>query len=493
MTQNPPPSWANPPTCNSFPPTGTYTGYVYETYSNLQAGQEPLEARVDPHGNYTFYGYNDNSYNGSNYGVACSNAPYTGYLCSFPGEMCWSAAAGVNTYGATCTSPPAGATVYGYDPYGDLVSELDPDGNETTWSYDADGDLLTEISPIGNTASPPGGQAAYTTTNTYYWPGELESIKAPYNGNSFSTTLYTYDADGNLLTTTDPSGYVTTATYDADDRICWIAPGSYSSPSCLSAPTGATVYSYVANTGNPSQVKNGDGYTTTYRYDNPSYSGDPTYVVDGSGNTTSYVYDADGNECLADPGTDLYANNNVPTCTWQQGASFASYNMFGQQTESETADGNVTTYSYDPRFETKPTQIETPIKTTVATYDADGNLIQTGTGSSPSTITNYTSMAYTPDNQLCDRVPNQTTLTSCPTSPSVAGESTYVYDPDGHPQTMKDDVNGNVAKTSYTYDANSETTGETESYFGTGNKATVGYTYLSGGEVSVSPTRPTSW
>jgi len=459
-----PPGEAIPsnPGCLNAP--SVYTYYIYDGYGDLVSQQDNLH-------NVTNYGYNTTN-----------------------GELCWMAAPGVSIPGGTsCSAPPPGSTAYGYDAYGNRTSETDPNGNKTTWTYDLDGDLLTEVSPIGNSSPAPiGAPAGFTTTYTYYSPGQLESVQAPYFatllGNSFSTTTYTYDAVGNLLTRTDPAGYVTTATYDADNRICWTAPGSYSNPSCSQPPgSGATVFDsplpYVANTDNPQTVTDGDGHVTQYFYDNKAYAGDATRIIDGAGNLTSFVYDADGNQCLSLPGSNLYLNGNVPTCTWQGGATESSYDGLGNVTAVENADGVTTLYVYaDARFPTKPTQLVTPISTTTITYDADGHEVRSGVGSGMSTI-NWTSMAYTAMGQLCDRVPNSTIPTTCPSEPAVSGESTFSYDAGGQPAFMFDDVNGTIRGTGYGFDANGNMTTITESHWGTRNPAQVFYAYSAGNEL----------
>lgn len=465
--------WTAPPTAPISPPPDClhpapgYTLYNYDTFGDLISKQDPL-------------------FNTTNYGYNTTN-----------GELCWMANPGVPIIGATCSSPPSGSTVYGYDAYGNLTSQTDGAGHKTTWTYDLDSDLLTEVSPIGNEASPPiGGITAYTTTYTYYSAGQLESVKAPYIaflfGVEFSTTSYTYDAVGNLLTRTDPDGYVTTTTYDADNRICWTAPGSYSSPGCGSPagsgapPSGATTYHYVANTANPATVTDGDGHVAQYFYYNPAYPGDVTRLVDGSGNQSSYVYDNDGNLCLSVPGLNVYQSGSnpdgtVPTCTWQGGATLNVYDALGQVTQSENPNGASTYTTYgDARFPTRPTQRMTPISTTSYVYDAVGHLLKQST---PNGATSY---AYTNLGQVCDRIPSSTIPSVCPILPTTVGESELSYDgTTGNPSAIFDDTPSGISQTLYQFDANGEmlSISESDTVVNPNHSAEVDYYYDSGGQV----------
>lgn len=76
-------------------------------------------------------------------------------------------------------------------------------------------------------------------------------------------TLFTYDRNNRLLTTTDPAGHVTSQAYD--------------------------------DVGNPASKTDGRGKTTTFSYDAQNRL---TGVTNAKSDTTSYLFDANGN-CLA--------------------------------------------------------------------------------------------------------------------------------------------------------------------------------------------------
>src|SRR5262249_43610159 len=96
-----------------------------------------------------------------------------------------------------------------------------------------------------------------------------------------ATTTSTYDAAGNLLTSTDPNGVTTTRTYTPADLPATV---SYSGSSAHSV-----TYAYDAD-GNQAQMTGATG-TSSYSYDP---FGELTSATDGSGKVTGYGYSADG-------------------------------------------------------------------------------------------------------------------------------------------------------------------------------------------------------
>ena len=86
----------------------------------------------------------------------------------------------------------------------DVLTTTDPMNVETTNTYNARGDLLTTSTPLVG-SSPPVSQ---TVTNTYAdpsHPGDVTSVTDPDN----HVWTKTYDAGGDLASTTDPLGDVT--------------------------------------------------------------------------------------------------------------------------------------------------------------------------------------------------------------------------------------------------------------------------------------------
>ncbi|MFD0636029.1 DUF6531 domain-containing protein [Catenulispora yoronensis] len=111
-------------------------------------------------------------------------------------------------------------TIPGYNtlqPCGLLASTTDPDGRVTTYAYDHIGHLTKVTTPAGE------------VTNTYYDATGHVAKKIVVTGSTSAETDYTYDADGRVLTTKDPAvvnpitgvthQLLTTNTYDADGNL----------------------------------------------------------------------------------------------------------------------------------------------------------------------------------------------------------------------------------------------------------------------------------
>jgi RHS repeat-associated protein len=172
---------------------------------------------------------------------------------------------------------------YCYDPNGDTTSVVYADGN-TGLTY-ANGTVTGQpacstVSPWTVSATP---QVNYQTVYSYDSDGDLISTTtpAPTVGGSGETTTCTYDPAGNMLTSTDPDGVTTTLTYAPTGAPTTVA---YSGSSAHSVS-----YSYDAD-GNMTGMTDATG-TSSYVYDP---FGELTSATDGAGQTVGYTYDADG-------------------------------------------------------------------------------------------------------------------------------------------------------------------------------------------------------
>jgi YD repeat-containing protein len=127
----------------------------------------------------------------------------------------------------TMTDPNGGTTTNMYNSSDQVVEQVDPMGRTTTWAYSGDntsaaGGTTTMTSPNGNVTvfdyqnlelqseTVGAGTAAAATTSYAYdlVTLGLTSVTDPDGG----TITSTYDAQGNLLTQTDPLGRTTTYT-----------------------------------------------------------------------------------------------------------------------------------------------------------------------------------------------------------------------------------------------------------------------------------------
>jgi RHS repeat-associated protein len=168
------------------------------------------------------------------------------------------------TYNAKKQVATGGTHTYGYNPNGELASDVSG-GTTSTYNYDPDAELTSK------------------TVGT-----------AP--------TTYAYDANGNRCAaapgTATPACSATIAVgtslvgYNAYNQICYttgILTVSLTNPSCSSPPTlGAAVYSYDGNGLRVSDTATTLGLTTqTFEYDTQTRSGQPLIIEDG---TSAYLY-----------------------------------------------------------------------------------------------------------------------------------------------------------------------------------------------------------
>ncbi|MCE1248190.1 MAG: DUF6531 domain-containing protein [Firmicutes bacterium] len=94
-------------------------------------------------------------------------------------------------------------TTFSYDDNGLVLSVTSPQYHSTSYEYDANGNK-TKVTDAND----------HSTEYTFNAEDEMLTVKDALN----QITTYTYQ-NGNLHTTTDPSGFVTTMTYDANDRM----------------------------------------------------------------------------------------------------------------------------------------------------------------------------------------------------------------------------------------------------------------------------------
>jgi RHS repeat-associated protein len=290
----------------------------------------------------------------------------------------WSYTAGTESAVGGGTEPPgllasytdtAGlVTSYAYDSAGDVMQETDPNGLVTKYTYDALGRKasMTEIS-----ADFPNG---ITTTYTYDPLSRPLTQSGPAVLNAVTgithtqQTSYTYDPDGNVLTTTvsdtsggdparvttnvyngygelskttDPTGAVTSYTYDPAGNIATVTDADGNVYSYTYTPTNQvatkSLESWTGNPFNPSPA-------TTLVLD--SYAYDPAgrlaSVTDSMGRTTSYTYYLDGLEATI---TATGARLNGSTTPANVVQHSYTYDGAGNPTQ-DVANGGLTTTDY---------------------------------------------------------------------------------------------------------------------------------------------------
>ena len=131
-----------------------------------------------------------------------------------------------------------GHSAFGYDPAGRLVGASYPDGSTELDQYDGVGNRTVITSTV--TLSGTSSISTTVTTNQYDAADELAGSTAQTVGvqGPPQPTTYSYDANGNQLGSTGPSGAITN-TYDLrNELVGWSTPAPMSPTSTTARATG---------------------------------------------------------------------------------------------------------------------------------------------------------------------------------------------------------------------------------------------------------------
>jgi len=269
-------------------------------------------------------------------------------------------------------------TTFEYDELKRKKAEVAPNGTRTEYVYDEVGNLTTVR--VKNSA----GLRLAETRHRYNLRGErIATTQALLDATGQETGTVTqgfgYDANGNLTSTTDAEGNVSSAYYDAVNRK--IAQAD--------AEGHTTLFDYD-ETGNVVNVIDPLNNLASSEYDANNRL---TKTTDAMGNETQFTYD--------DMGRVLTRTQVDPAAVGTDIITRDTYTAFGQVetvTEAEgTADEAVTTYAYtpggrvesitDPRENTvtfeydgagrKTAAIDADLTREEYVYDANGNLVLT--------------------------------------------------------------------------------------------------------------------
>jgi RHS repeat-associated protein len=328
------------------------------------------------------------------------------------------------TLSVAVEDPAGNPQNYTYDPYngGRLVSSSDVLNHTTSYGYDTGGFLHTVTDPNGVQVitghDVRGNEVSRTTCQDFliskcstayytYFPDDTSTSLQPDPRNDVVTsfrdgrsadatdaryaTRYTYDVNGNLLSTAGPAvdgapAGRTTSTVYTDGTAAFPSIDGGAAPPAL-----------------PAKTTTPGGATTSYRY---LSNGDLASVTDAAGLVTSFTYDGLGRALTSKQTSDSYPAGLVTAL---------SYDVAGRQT-TVTA----------PGVTDRVTGTVHTAKTTTS-YDRDGNIVQqvvadtTGGDAARTAKTGYDDS-------------NRVVSTTDP----AGAESKYTYDVLGHRTSLTD-------------------------------------------------------
>ena len=464
-------------TCGSAPTGSTSYQYLYDTTAATQV--------TDQNGNSTTYTYANLAFPTLPTKVldAAGTAPiYTAY--DLNGNACLTGP--VNIYsgsGAPACAWQSQETYNVYDVFGNVTSSEDPNGNTTTYDhrdaaypnlvtlrtdplghntsyvYDADGRrtvtqdavgnfvttgydkngrvcwqapsaLFLPLLGNGNCASPTGRGV---TTFGYYATNQRSQMVDNAGTPAQATSSYSYDASGNLLSTTDGNAKTVSYQYNVANDVTCIAYPVLSGANCTNAPssTNTVVDRSPDSAGRLHTTSDWLGNTITYGYD---AANDVTSITYPSSTTESLAYGYDNAHNLTSA---AYTGNAVgsQTDTWTPNAdelvhttsqirSFSSTDTYDGLNRIATANGPLAsdTYGYAPNGEL--TSDNPGGSATTFGYNQADELTSVTNGNGygiPPTST----YAYTADGQRCWSVSGTISNPSCASPPT--GATSYAW------------------------------------------------------------------
>ncbi|MGD0881558.1 MAG: RHS repeat-associated core domain-containing protein [Acidimicrobiales bacterium] len=472
------------PTCSVWPTGGTIYGYVLNT--------DNVSTQIDPNGHATTYAFTDLQHPSDPTLITdAMSAAITFKAYNLWGESCLtgpgnpasptcptSAAATplgdsssllndegqltsttdpkgeTTTYAYTnpafptdatsMTNPLGKVTSYTYDADGDQVSATDPAGNVMTTAYDADGRICYSA-PVATTAAcstPPSGTGV--TVNTWNAADERSQMVDNYNTSSSATSLYAYDADGNLTSSTDDNGRTVGYTYDVAGEVSCIAYPVLTGPNCANAPssTNSVVDRSYDGAGRLSLTTDWLGNTITFGgYNQNSQLGQIVYPSSVN-ETLNYGYDNAGNLLSANYTGGTSGSNSWTYNADEQQASTSQLGTFASPTDTYNDYKQVTTASNPTGTgsvsDTYTTAANGELQADQATGRSAINLSYNG-GAQLTSMTNPnlpaasadTTYAYTADGQRCwsNAASTVTSGAACGSAPT--GATSYQWNAKG--------------------------------------------------------------
>jgi RHS repeat-associated protein len=414
---------------------GHQTTYAYDDYKRLTSVTTPARGNGDPNGTpTTYFWYDTNGTGATDYTHTDSNVTKLVLASGKVVKALYDADLRKQTVTTACGTTDAATTSFTYNELGQIKTVTGPNGQPgginagAVWTYNYD-DSRNRLTSVDD-------------------PISTDRIGSAPNNH---TTMWTYDAASNVLTTTRTNGQVITNNlFDQMNRVLQRTVQQSPSPDAVSKwsyyPSGL-LHTYQ----DPKLVADNLGDSYTYAYDTTGRFVSKQYPLDASGVhkiETVTLYDADSNVSTyknraGNTVSFTYDERNRPTLAhWDDGVTpdvSTVYDTASRVTSVNNANANVTrTYYNDnlPYTETIapfPSPSPAPASHTVTyTYDADGNRASIAYPGSAGVFT----YAYTGRNQL-DNIHDA----------SSAQWVNYDYDPSGNRTHRK--LNGAITDTVY--------------------------------------------
>jgi RHS repeat-associated protein len=374
-----------------------------------------------------------------------------------------------------------------YNDRGNVVKETDPDGKIVLRTFDDRDNLLSETEPHH-----PGNPDPSTTTYTYDADDNRISTTDPLG----NVTALTFDDLGQVLTSTDPLGNVTSNIYDANGNLL-----------STTDAFGNTTSSIFDSQGNVLTSTDAAGNVIQYEYDS---SGNLIKETDPLGTESSYTYNANGNRLTQTTQRTTPSGPEVLTTTFfydKQGKLIRTtdpdgtntrtvFDSMGQEKEKIDKLGRVTSYVYDDlgrltkiiypdgsseenTFDAEgrqKTRIDRAGRITSYEYGANDQLTKVTLSDGTSTVNMFDDAGNLA--AITDALGNTTTFEY-----DATGKRTRVVDPLGNETRFAYDANGNQISTTnpsgettlFEYDALNQ---KTKTIFPDGSSISITYDSL---------------
>jgi RHS repeat-associated protein len=435
---------------------------------------------------------------------------------------------------AAAAGPPAG-TAYTYNPAGQVDTATTPAGARTSYTYTPDGKIKTVTQPSGTvttyTYDPATGRLdntkttgphGATTVTAYTYDPATGQVKTVYNPSEHADAIsYDYDADGHLTAVHYPDGTATTASYADNGELATTTdvtgavttytynPGGSCGPAATDLCTavqarGGTTLASVGYTydalNRVHTITRGNHVTTTLTYTDASQVHTQT-VTTADGTTLradTYTYDSHGNPATRTTTTTLPAagpRRAAGPATTTTAYAYDAYNRLKSSKvyPGDTAAGTpvtATSYTIDPAGNITSQDTTTPAGTTTTT-----NTIQAGQLTARTTGGKTASQDFNEDGAVITDLAGDTyTYTPAGQQASVTTPAKvttyYAYWPDGTRRTATTTAGGTSHVITYHYATSGQIANDT--YTGGGPAITASYLLAAGREARTLDTASTS-